>query len=59
MKKRLVLVFICGYLLLGPSAKVLSPTFNDKAVNLSHYTPISTTIVSENQVLYDKQNPLQ
>jgi hypothetical protein len=54
-----VLVFICGYLLLGPSAIALSPTIGDKAVNLSHYTPISTTIVSDNQVLYDKQNPLQ
>jgi hypothetical protein len=59
MKKRLVLVFICGYLLLGPSAIALSPTIGDNAVNVSHYTPISTTIVSENQVLYDKQNPLQ
>lgn len=44
MKKGLVLVFICGYLLLGPSAIALSPTIGDNAVNLPHYTPISTTI---------------
>lgn len=59
MKKGLVLVFICAYLFLGPSTKALSPTFSDKAVNLFHYTPISTTIISNEKVLFDKQNPLQ
>lgn len=59
MKKGLVLVFICGYLLLGPSAIALSPTVGDNAVNLSHYTPISTTIVTNEHVILDKQNPLQ
>jgi hypothetical protein len=59
MKKRLVLVFICGYLLLGPSAIALSPTIGDNAVNLSHYTPISTTIVTNEHVVYKKQNPLE
>jgi hypothetical protein len=59
MKKGLLLVFICGYFLLGPSAIALSPTIGDNAVNLSHYTPISTTIVSNEQVLLNKQNPLQ
>jgi hypothetical protein len=59
MKKGLVLVLICGYLLLGPSASVLSPTLSEKSVNLSQYTPISTTILENEYVLYDKQNPLQ
>jgi hypothetical protein len=59
MKKGLVLVFICGYLLLGPSAIALSPTIGDNAVNLSHYTPISTIIVGNEHVLINKQNPLQ
>ena len=59
MKKGLVLIFICGYLLLGPSATALSPTVGDNAVNLSHYTPISTTIVTNEHVIFDKQNPLQ
>lgn len=59
MKNGLVLVFICGYLLLGPSAIALSPTIGDNAVNLSHYTPITTTIVTNEHVLLDKQNPLQ
>lgn len=58
MKKGLVLVFICGYLLLGPSAIALSPTIGDNVGKLSHYTPISITIVNEH-VLYKKQNPLQ
>lgn len=41
MKKGLVLVLICGYLLLGPSSIALSPTTSDTLVNLSHYTPVS------------------
>jgi hypothetical protein len=39
MKKGLILVFICGYLLLGPSSIALSPTSSDNTVNLSHFTP--------------------
>jgi hypothetical protein len=59
MKKGLVLVWICMYILLGPSAKALSPTLSDNITNLSHFTPFSTSIVSNEKELYDKQNPLQ
>jgi hypothetical protein len=59
MKKGLVLVLICAYILLGPSAKALSPTLSDNITNLSHFTPFSTSIVINENVLYDKQNPLQ
>ncbi|MCM3719212.1 hypothetical protein [Fictibacillus phosphorivorans] len=57
MKKGLVLVIICGYFVAGTSAIALAPTLSDSAVNLSN--PISTTIISNKQVLYDEQNPLQ
>jgi hypothetical protein len=58
MKKGLVLVFLSAYLLLGPSSKALSPTFGDRTINLSHYTPISTMIVGNENVLLKKLNPL-
>ncbi|MBY6036569.1 hypothetical protein KUV80_07890 [Fictibacillus nanhaiensis] len=49
------LLFVCGYILLDPSAKALSPTTMYPIQNISHYTPISTVIVNNESC--NKQDP--